>query len=147
MERHLFRPSITNSSDCSICGLGQRELQEGSIDFLHTNYDAKMTITLRDSPMRLNQPITPPLSSTIYNAANPAPGHHAVTSPSHYTDFKVTPVEVIEDWQLDFHLGNAVKYIGRHKKRHGLEDLKKAHWYLSRKIELMEAQVDKPKAV
>jgi len=47
-------------------------------------------------------------------------------------------IKVIEAWKLDFHLGNAVKYISRAgKKDYALEDLKKALWYLQRKIGLM----------
>lgn len=45
-------------------------------------------------------------------------------------------IDVIEDWLLGFHLGNAVKYIARAgKKGDRLEDLKKAAWYLNREIE------------
>lgn len=42
-------------------------------------------------------------------------------------------IKVIEDWQLGFKLGNALKYILRapHKGSE-LEDLKKARWYLER---------------
>jgi hypothetical protein len=49
-------------------------------------------------------------------------------------------IDVIEDWNLDFHLGNALKYIARAEhKGHALEDLKKARWYLNRKIERLES--------
>lgn len=48
-------------------------------------------------------------------------------------------IKVIEAWELDFHLGNVVKYISRAgKKEDILEDLKKAKWYLERKISLLE---------
>ena len=48
----------------------------------------------------------------------------------------IEPIDAIEDWDLGFNLGNAVKYIARHKhKGKPLEDLKKALWYLSREIE------------
>lgn len=44
-------------------------------------------------------------------------------------------IKVIENWQLDFHLGNTVKYISRAgKKEDMLQDLEKAKWYLERKI-------------
>lgn len=58
-----------------------------------------------------------------------------VDHPSHYNTGKIEVIDAIEDWNLDFHLGNAVKYIARagHKgsKR---EDLEKAVWYLTRAI-------------
>jgi hypothetical protein len=34
--------------------------------------------------------------------------------------------------------GNIVKYISRWKKKNGLEDLKKARWYLNHLIEILE---------
>lgn len=48
-------------------------------------------------------------------------------------------IDVIEDWRLGFHEGNAVKYIGRAKfKGKELEDLKKALWYLKRRVDQLE---------
>ena len=47
-------------------------------------------------------------------------------------------IKVIEAWDLDFHLGNTVKYISRAGKKEvskELQDLKKALWYLERKIQ------------
>lgn len=62
-----------------------------------------------------------------------------VNHPKHYTFGKFEVIDVLEDWQLDFHLGNAVKYIARHRhKGRPLEDLKKARWYLERAIQNLE---------
>ena len=50
-------------------------------------------------------------------------------------------IKVIYAWGLDksFNLGNAVKYIARHKhKDNALEDLKKARWYLDEEIKQRE---------
>ena len=50
-------------------------------------------------------------------------------------------IKVIEAWDLDFHLGNTVKYISRAGKKETdkeLQDLKKAAWYLQRRIEILE---------
>lgn len=59
-----------------------------------------------------------------------------VNSPKHYTSGKFEVIDVIEDWQLNFRLANAVKYIARHKhKGKPVEDLKKALWYLQREID------------
>lgn len=68
-----------------------------------------------------------------------------VNHPTHYTFGQYEVIDVIEDWQLGFHLGNAVKYIARAGKKGGpgqtLEDLRKARWYLDRMItKLQEAQ-------
>jgi hypothetical protein len=64
----------------------------------------------------------------------------AVNHPAHYggEDNPYECVKVIEAWNLNFRLGNAVKYIGRPEKGDYLEDLKKARWYLDREIRLRE---------
>lgn len=60
-----------------------------------------------------------------------------VNHPSHYVDGRMyEPIDVIEDWGLGFHLGNAVKYISRAgRKESAVEDLEKAVWYIRRHIE------------
>lgn len=64
-----------------------------------------------------------------------------VNHPSHYTQGKLEVVEIIEDQKLCYHLGNVVKYVLRSPyKGRQLEDLRKAVWYLNRKIELLEKQ-------
>ena len=64
-----------------------------------------------------------------------------VAHPAHYggADDPYEAIKVIEAWELGFHLGNTVKYISRaDRKGHTLTDLKKAAWYLQRKIELLQ---------
>lgn len=61
-----------------------------------------------------------------------------VDHPPHYggKDNTYEAIKVIEAWQLDFHLGNVVKYISRAgKKGAAKKDLEKAMWYLNRAIE------------
>ncbi len=36
--------------------------------------------------------------------------------------------------------GNALKYLWRYRKKNGIEDLKKARWYLDRLIRYMEEE-------
>lgn len=58
-----------------------------------------------------------------------------INHPKHYNTGGIEVIDVIEDWELDFHLGNVIKYIGRCKHKKGmLEDLEKAKWYLDRRI-------------
>jgi len=62
-----------------------------------------------------------------------------VNHPKHYTFGTIEVIEVIEDWELGFHEGNCIKYIARAKhKGEELQDLKKAQWYLNKKIKNME---------
>lgn len=58
-----------------------------------------------------------------------------VNHPSHYQGRKFEVIDIIEDYDLDFCLGNAIKYILRcGKKDKSIQELKKAIWYLERKI-------------
>jgi hypothetical protein len=68
-----------------------------------------------------------------------------VNKPSHYNQGKFEVIEIIEDQKLDYHLGNVLKYVLRSRyKGKELEDLKKARWYLDRKIEKIEKQNEPP---
>ena len=60
-----------------------------------------------------------------------------IERPAHYcAGRKYEPWDVIEDWNLDYFLGNALKYIARAgRKGDEIEDLKKAVAYLNRKID------------
>lgn len=69
-----------------------------------------------------------------------------VKNPDHYggASNPYEAIKVIEAWDLDFHLGNTVKYISRAGKKYPdkeLEDLRKAAWYLNRRIENLEKNV------
>ena len=59
-----------------------------------------------------------------------------IDHPKHYQGNSLEVIDIIEDFNLDFLLGNAIKYILRcDKKGKKKEDLKKAIWYLNRKID------------
>jgi len=62
-----------------------------------------------------------------------------VNNPEHYGGKQniYEAIKVIEAWDLNFHLGNVVKYISRAGKKDKTkfkEDLEKAKWYLDRFI-------------
>ena len=66
-----------------------------------------------------------------------------VNHPSHYTYGKIEVIEAIEAWGLNFHRGNAVKYIARAGKKNyanEVEDLEKAVWYINREIERLKKE-------
>ena len=67
----------------------------------------------------------------------------AVNHPSHYAEGrKYEPIVVIQDWKLDFCLGNVVKYVSRAgRKDNALEDLEKAEFYLKHKIKELRGEV------
>ncbi len=63
-----------------------------------------------------------------------------VNHPSHYTTGKIEVIDFIEAWNLNFNLGNVIKYVCRAgKKNHQseIEDLKKAIFYLQRQVDLL----------
>ena len=59
-----------------------------------------------------------------------------VSHPSHYQGKRFEVIDIIEDYELNFNKGNALKYLIRagHKDDY-VQDLKKAIWYLNREIE------------
>lgn len=73
--------------------------------------------------------------------------HDPVKHPAHYTSGKIEVWDFIADQDLDYFLGNAVKYICRcgrktdadkSRQEKALEDLEKAIAYLRKKIEVMQ---------
>lgn len=73
----------------------------------------------------------------------------SINHPSHYVG-KIEVIDFIEDKNLNYNLGNCVKYIARAGKKHEagmsiqektLEDLRKARWYLDREISTIEAEL------
>lgn len=52
----------------------------------------------------------------------------SVNHPSHYTQTDFECIELVR--YMGFNLGNAIKYIWRYDSKNGIEDLKKALWYL-----------------
>jgi hypothetical protein len=64
-----------------------------------------------------------------------------VNHPAHYNAGNIEVIEAIEDWGLGFCDGNVVKYVARFRHKNGVEDLKKAKWYLERLIQEEEQRL------
>ena len=67
-----------------------------------------------------------------------------VNHPPHYDSGKFECIDVMLETQglemtLGFCICNAFKYLYRHRNKNGLEDVKKALWYILKYIELAEA--------
>lgn len=70
-----------------------------------------------------------------------------INHPPHYTKGGIEAIDVIEAWNLDFHLGNALKYIARAgRKGDAREDIEKAVWYLERWLKTGSEDKEKPVA-
>lgn len=66
-----------------------------------------------------------------------------VECPRHYTSTSIECIDAMIETQgvapvFHFCICNAFKYLWRHEKKNGFEDLKKAAWYLNKAIELEE---------
>ena len=62
-----------------------------------------------------------------------------VNHPEHYTSGGIETIDFIEAKDLNYRLGNVIKYVSRaEKKGNPLRDLKKALWYLQREIAVRE---------
>jgi hypothetical protein len=77
--------------------------------------------------------------------------HDEKVQPAHYTDLgEYQAIYIIQKWKLDFCLGNAVKYIQRAGEKPGeseVADLKKAIWYIERRIFEIDPTEPDPAAV
>lgn len=69
-----------------------------------------------------------------------------VNHPSHYTAGKVECIDAIEAATSGLEgiqavcTGNVIKYVWRWKRKNGVEDLRKARWYLDKLIESEEVE-------
>lgn len=70
-----------------------------------------------------------------------------INHPEHYkTKTGLETIDVVEAFTQELsggeatNTGNVLKYMCRWKKKNGLEDLKKAQWYLNRLIDSVESK-------
>ena len=106
-----------------------RELEE-TVNRLKAELDAERAVLL----------------STIEKAVDDsAPGqadHDPVSHPAHYTAGKVECIDAIESATVGltggaaYCTGDAIKYLWRWHRKGGVEDLKKARWYIDRLIKM-----------
>jgi len=70
-----------------------------------------------------------------------------VNHPAHYETGKFECIDVMVETQGEeavkaYCLCAAFKYLYRHRRKNGLEDIKKARWYLDKYVELEEGEAD-----
>jgi hypothetical protein len=72
--------------------------------------------------------------------------NNSVDHPSHYNQSGIECIEVIKatlgDNYQDYCKGNVLKYLWRYKYKNGVEDLKKARWYLDSMVRDLETAYD-----
>ena len=70
------------------------------------------------------------------------PKKEKVNSPTHYNTGRIEVIDAIEDWNLGFNDGNAIKYIARHQhKGDSIQDIEKAIWYLQRHLKNLKKEL------
>lgn len=67
-----------------------------------------------------------------------------VNNPIHYTQGEIECIDCIKAATINkvgieaFCVGNAIKYLFRYENKNGLEDVRKAQWYINRLIQELE---------
>lgn len=67
-----------------------------------------------------------------------------VNNPTHYTQGEIECIDCIKAATVNkvgieaFCVGNAIKYLFRYENKNGLEDARKAQWYINRLIQELE---------
>tara|TARA_S200002703_G_scaffold137805_2_gene127800 strand:- start:90 stop:341 length:252 start_codon:yes stop_codon:yes gene_type:complete len=59
-------------------------------------------------------------------------------NPDHYKRGDIEVIDFILDQNFNYLEGNIIKYVSRYKDKNGLEDLKKAQWYLNRLTQTLD---------
>jgi hypothetical protein len=60
-------------------------------------------------------------------------------NPNYYKE-GIQVTDFILSYNMEWCEGNIIKYVTRYKAKNGLEDLKKAKWYLEKLIEKLEGE-------
>ena len=89
-------------------------------------------------------------NSTIernYNELFPTNNTDVVNHPDHYTNGSIECIDAMvaaygKDRVAEYCVINAFKYIWRSEHKNGLEDIKKAIWYLNKHVELKESSYE-----
>jgi hypothetical protein len=68
---------------------------------------------------------------------------NSVDHPSHYNQGAIETIDYLESTLTDsefvgFMKANVLKYVSRERYKNGVEDLKKAQWYLDRLVKFIE---------
>lgn len=62
-----------------------------------------------------------------------------VNHPVHYCQGRIEVADFIDDQELDWKEASIIQYVCRWRRKNGVEDLKKARWYLDRLISQNES--------
>lgn len=138
----LFPSSVIigSSVDCPYCAEGQPHVKYIN-GFKLINLDIEDKDRIRSSSLdhrctECGDSVITLINGVCNTCLSKEDDKDEINWPKHYNTCKIQPIDVIEDWELDFRLANTVKYIQRHKhKGNAKKDLEKAIWYIQRYID------------
>lgn len=116
------------------------------LGYVDQDIDTKLTRTLlTELHTRVNSLVRDEADKELKAASSKT---DAVNHPDHY---KIGDIECIDvmlatqgvDAVINFCICNSFKYIFRHMYKNGLEDIRKAKWYLDKALELVDSRKDK----
>lgn len=119
-----------------------KDMEKAGVEQL--DYDSDVKTIIRDGngnvlDIQMKEP------GESFNSCRARNGFDMVNHPKHYKAKNgMEVIDVIEAFTANLegyeatHTGNVIKYICRWKEKNGLEDLKKAQWYLNRLIKNIE---------
>ena len=119
-----------------------KDMEKAGIEQL--DYDSDVKTIIRDGngnvlDIQMKEP------GESFNSCRARNGLDMVNHPKHYKAKNgMEVIDVIEAFTANLngyeatHTANVIKYICRWKEKNGLEDLKKAQWYLNRLIKNIE---------
>ena len=119
-----------------------KDMEKAGIEQL--DYDSDVKTIIRDGNgnvlgIQMKEP------GESFNSCRARNGLDMVNHPKHYKAKNgMEVIDVIEAFTANLsgyeatHTGNVIKYICRWKEKNGLEDLRKAQWYLNRLIKNIE---------
>lgn len=127
---------------CGSCMIRDKALKEQ--DSCYTYAFEHQRETARYFGFEVIEDDTPTIAETAAKRSEdvkPDPVNH----PAHYTSGGIECINAMQaafgvEVVKGFCLCNAFKYLWRHRNKNGVEDLKKARWYLNRLIREMEVE-------
>lgn len=143
---------------CPSCPIRKTVITDGGCVKFEDRTDEELVKCIEKiTPVKQVAPEMVSLDGTVYTqdtdgkgwTGHPKPERDPVNHPQHYelpgglecfdvllATQGVGPVQ-------EFCLCNAMKYLFRHRRKNGFEDVKKAHWYLTKYIEMETKEREK----
>lgn len=108
-----------------------------------TDYSAVIQATANWKPAEFNLYTQLSDRFTDFESRLPLPPDK-VNNPAHYNNGKVECIDAIESATVNKRgidavcVANVIKYLWRYESKNGIEDVKKAQWYLNKLLDIMQ---------